>query len=355
MNESELDGITQNTTNVTQDAVCYLGNWDGANHVVFQVAHGAMLVGYLSPDTTYGTLLMHIMLLIGYLVFSAWAWVILCAPDVFSWTFSFMVINGMQVLLTCYRMRPVKFPNDLDEVYKKLFGPLKVPRHIFKKLVSAEYATIMTLHAGEIYATQNVTKTDRLSLLMSGKVNVMSHGQCLHQVFEKEFMDSPEYEANCSTQGDEKFQVSIVAAEPCRYIFWQRSSLAYFCVKEPYVANILGLIIGRDITNKLYAMSDKMKTKQGGRLDLRHPCLTLGTKDGAEDTIIPSRLKNSNDQGYDSNGDEDTDEPECNWKGGVMFPNGKADLPQINVHKTDASYKSSLASLAATSPALRRH
>ena len=40
----------------------------------------------------------------------------------------------------------------------------------FKKLVSPEYAEIFTLHPGEAYALQNLTRTDRLSLILSGKV-----------------------------------------------------------------------------------------------------------------------------------------------------------------------------------------
>lgn len=38
-------------------------------------------------------------------------------------------------------------------------------------MVSSEFAQIMSLHAGEAYAMQNLTKTDRLGLLLSGKVS----------------------------------------------------------------------------------------------------------------------------------------------------------------------------------------
>lgn len=37
-------------------------------------------------------------------------------------------------------------------------------------MVSTEFAQIMSLHAGEAYAMQNLTRTDRLGLLLSGKV-----------------------------------------------------------------------------------------------------------------------------------------------------------------------------------------
>lgn len=47
---------------------------------------------------------------------------------------------------------------------------LQVPRLLFKRLVSVEYAQIMSLHEGEAYAMCNLTKTDRLGLLIEGKV-----------------------------------------------------------------------------------------------------------------------------------------------------------------------------------------
>lgn len=42
----------------------------------------------------------------------------------------------------------------------------------FKRMVSAEFAQVMSLHAGEAYAVQNLTRTDRLGLLLSGKVRL---------------------------------------------------------------------------------------------------------------------------------------------------------------------------------------
>lgn len=38
-------------------------------------------------------------------------------------------------------------------------------------MVSSDFAQIMSLHAGEAYAVQNLTRTDRLGLLLSGKVS----------------------------------------------------------------------------------------------------------------------------------------------------------------------------------------
>ena len=128
----------------------------------------------------------------GYLLYSTWAWNIICAPDIFSWAFAFTLLNMSHVVHSLYRLRPVSFASDLEPVYRKLFQPLgvilstyvepsnyqdnfikiqQVTRITFKKLVSSEYAQINLLHYGEPYALQDITRADRLSLLLSGKVN----------------------------------------------------------------------------------------------------------------------------------------------------------------------------------------
>ena len=45
----------------------------------------------------------------------------------------------------------------------------------------------------------------------------------------------------------------------CRYIFWPRHSLEYLLVQEPYLANVLNIVLGRDITNKLYALNERVR------------------------------------------------------------------------------------------------
>lgn len=70
---------------------------------------------------------------------SGWAWAVICAPDIFSWNFSFMVINSVQMLFILYRVRPIKFTPELEDVYNSMFKPLKVSRygwtsHIFQHI-----------------------------------------------------------------------------------------------------------------------------------------------------------------------------------------------------------------------------
>ena len=54
---------------------------------------------------------------------------------------------------------------------------------------------------------QNLTRTDRLGLLLSGKVNVLSDSNFLHPILPCEFLDSPEFESSRASV-DDKFKVN---------------------------------------------------------------------------------------------------------------------------------------------------
>lgn len=66
--------------------------------------------------------------LTAFMLYSIWAWHVICAPDAFSWNFCFVFLNLGQVVYLVYQMRPVKFDPELEEVYHTLFEPFKVSR-----------------------------------------------------------------------------------------------------------------------------------------------------------------------------------------------------------------------------------
>ncbi|KAJ8920998.1 hypothetical protein NQ315_015794 [Exocentrus adspersus] len=266
--------------------------WKEPQHILYQLANFCFVLAYSSTCSKRGVLFMHSWLILGLMLFSTWAWNIICAPDVFTWNFAFMLMNMAQVFHILYQLRPVKFDPELEEAYHTLFEPFKLSRLQFKRMVSADFAQVMSLHAGEAYAVQNLTRTDRLGLLLSGKVNVLSDNQFLHPILPCEFLDSPEFESSRNTV-DDKFKVSIVAASTCRYLYWQRSSLEYLFVKDTYIATVLTTIIARDIATKLYAMNNKIVTAKGSHLDIRLPSITSSLTSGGE-YKSPIRTKRAN-------------------------------------------------------------
>lgn len=57
---------------------------------------------------------------------------------------------------------------------------------------------------------QNITKTDRLGLLLTGKANVLQDHQFLHPIGPCEFLDSPEFESRGSSEDKFKVEFFIV-------------------------------------------------------------------------------------------------------------------------------------------------
>ncbi|RZC39702.1 Popeye domain containing protein [Asbolus verrucosus] len=211
--------------------------WKDPQNILFQLANMCFVLAYSSTCSKKGVLFMHCWLILGLMLFSAWAWNIICAPDVFTWNFAFMLMNMAQVFHILYQLRPVKFDPELEEAYHALFEPFKV--------------------------------------------NVLSDNQFLHPILPCEFLDSPEFESSRNTV-DDKFKVSIVAASTCRYLYWQRSALEYLFVKDTYVATVLTTLIARDIATKLYAMNNKIVTAKGSHLDIRLPSITSSLTSSGE-------------------------------------------------------------------------
>lgn len=267
------------STNWTQMALGCL-KWKPPNHTLFQVANSLLFIGLLSPNIKHGVLCLHTAFTFSFLLLSVWAWIVLCAPDYFSWNFAFMIINIIQTLMILYNIKPIKFEEGIERLYQTVFQPMNVSRRLFKKLIDKNFCLESTLYEGDAYAAQGITKTDRLGLLVSGTMKVFSHRNLLHLVQEMEFIDSPEFES--SVTGDEKFQVSVYAATTCRYIYWPRQSLEYLLMKEPFLATVLNTIMGRDITNKLYALNSRVKDpnqdkcKDSGIPLMLDPCGKVG-------------------------------------------------------------------------------
>ncbi|XP_003738187.1 popeye domain-containing protein 3 [Galendromus occidentalis] len=255
------------------DQLLICQSWKEPQHILFQLANLFFVSGFMAPNNKYGGLFLHTLLMVAFLITTAWAWNVLCAPDLFFYSFAAMIINMAQTIYLLFTLRQVKFPGELEDIYEVLFAPMRVPRMLFKRLVSLEYAQILNLHAGEAYAMQNLTRTDRLALLVAGKASVLSDHHFLHHIHPREFLDSPEFESTRSGKED-KYKVTIIAVTPCRYILWQRQNLEYLLVKENFLAAVFALLLERDITSKLYAMNDKIVTEKGENLDIRLPSVT---------------------------------------------------------------------------------
>lgn len=57
----------------------------------------------------------------------------------------------------------------------------------------------------------------------------------------------------------QRFNISLIAASVnVQYVLWERPTLEYHLAKEPFMGTVMGLLLARDITNKLYQMNEKV-------------------------------------------------------------------------------------------------
>ncbi|ELW50060.1 Blood vessel epicardial substance [Tupaia chinensis] len=191
----------------------------------------------------------------GCTLYIVWATLYRCALDIMIWNSVFLTVNILHLFYLLYKKRPVKIEKELHGIYRRLFEPLRVPPDLFRRL-TGQFCMIQTLKKGQTYAAEDKTSVDdRLSILLKGKMKVSYRGHFLHNIYPCAFIDSPEFRSTQMHKG-EKFQVTIIADDNCRFLCWSRERLTYFLESEPFLYEIFRYLIGKDITNKLYSLND---------------------------------------------------------------------------------------------------
>ncbi|XP_075409862.1 popeye domain-containing protein 1 [Tenrec ecaudatus] len=231
-------------------------NWREVHHLVFHVANICFAIGLVIPTTVpFHMILLRGMLTLGCTLSIVWATLYRCALDVMIWNSVFLGVNVLHLSYLLYMKRPVKIEKELHGAYRRLFEPLRVSPDLFRRL-TGQFCIIQTLKKGQTYALEDKTSVDdRLSILLKGKMKVSYRGHFLHNIYPCAFIDSPEFRST-QMHKDEKFQVTIIADDNCRFLCWSRERLTYFLESEPFLYEIFRYLIGKDITNKLYSLND---------------------------------------------------------------------------------------------------
>jgi hypothetical protein len=151
------------------DAQGTCGDWKEAQHSLFQLANMCLILSFLIPNSfRYYPFCLRIFLGTGYLFFTLWSGLIVCMPDVLGWSAGFFLVNMFHLSYIGYRMFPNKANKDLDELYKKLFEPLKVSKVEYDCLVKQGYVHEMERFCE--YAKEGKTPCEqRTSILIKGR------------------------------------------------------------------------------------------------------------------------------------------------------------------------------------------
>lgn len=145
-------------------------NWKSeAEGSIFHLASVLFVVGYMGGSGFFGLLYVFFLLGLGFLCSSVWAWLDVCAADIFSWNFILFVICFIQFVYVAYQVRSVAFDKEFQELYSALFQPLGISLTDFRKIVRCSDEEVVTLEKEHCYAMQGKTPIDKLSLLVSGR------------------------------------------------------------------------------------------------------------------------------------------------------------------------------------------
>uniref|UniRef100_A0A8C6SVH3 Blood vessel epicardial substance n=1 Tax=Neogobius melanostomus TaxID=47308 RepID=A0A8C6SVH3_9GOBI len=262
---SGAPGVDLNTT------VCE--QWEHAHHLLFHLGNLSLLLGLVIPTTlALHMILLRLLLLTGCALFMVWAALYRCNLDVLVWNLVFLIVNFMHLFFLVYKRRPIKIDRELRSVYKRMFEPLHVKESLFQRL-TGQFCTIQTLKKGQAYAVEDKTSVDeRLSILLKGKMKVSYRSHFLHNIYTNSFIDSPEFRSTEMHRG-EKFQVTIMAEENCKFLCWSRERLTYFLESDTFLNEVFRFLIGKDITNKLYSLNDPTLSDKAVKKMDRQPSL----------------------------------------------------------------------------------
>ncbi|KAL5010286.1 hypothetical protein ScPMuIL_012591, partial [Solemya velum] len=233
-------------------------DWQDAQHALFQLANLCMVISFLTPSSfKYHMFFLRFMMSLGFIFFVLWAGFVICMPDVLIWNGVFFLVNLGFVIYLGYHVLPARYNKDLEDLYVKIFKPLKITPDEFRDLSVLAEMDILT--KGSIYAKEKVTCCGKkLSILLKGRLKVTYERLFLHHIDMNQFVDSPEYDSFLENNGDDRYQISIIAVEDSLLVTWPYTELQEHLNKSPTVSHIFHHLIGKDVSNKLYQIQEML-------------------------------------------------------------------------------------------------
>ncbi|KAM9319611.1 popeye domain-containing protein 2 [Gastrophryne carolinensis] len=239
---------------------------------LFHLACLLLILAFMGGSGVLGCIYIYFLLGAGFLLLALWGGLFSCGVDVVTWNVLLVALCLAQVVHLLCQLHKESFGEEYDALYRSLCRPLQVPLEAYKEIAHCSGMEVHRLSAHQCYALEGKTPIDRLSLLISGRVKVSLDGQFLHYIFPYQFLDSPEWESLRPSE-DGTFQVTLTAETDSAYISWPRKKLYFLLAKEKYAARLFSALLGFDISQKLYALNDKLFAKFGLRFDIRLPSL----------------------------------------------------------------------------------
>lgn len=139
--------------------------------LLFHSSQFFILFAILVPLGRYCSSITHALLGCSFMTTSIWLYESPCyqivLPNLLYWSSFLTIANFLRSAFLFYNSFDGLIRRDLRIVYKKIFEPLGVTPSLFRKLFAKSRTE--QLDDGEHYALEQITKIDRLSILISGR------------------------------------------------------------------------------------------------------------------------------------------------------------------------------------------
>lgn len=241
-----------------------------ANHWLFQIANGFLLLSYLMIEILY----LRVLLAAAMFFFTTWGLVILrVSVDTTVWNFVFLTINIGHIIKILYDRRPLKFDPDREFIWQYIFFRYyNMDRHTFAALT--ETCVIRTYKAGTYYAKKGDLVAN-LSLIIEGRVGVFIPKKNakskldgyseddmvqVNELKSLDFLDSPEW-----MFGHDKYGIWLRCITDCRIFSWPFLTIKKFEKDIPHLRGAMNGCLARDLSLKLLAVQDELLVREQER------------------------------------------------------------------------------------------
>lgn len=122
--------------------------------------------------------------------FFVWGWVVLCALDTLIWNLIFTIMNVVQTYIAYKTLpRKIRFPAVVENLYEKLFAPIKVSKEEFE-IVYNTAREVQYLRTGELFEKKS---HETVSLIIRGRISIIRDEKQVKELFQFDFVDPSTY------------------------------------------------------------------------------------------------------------------------------------------------------------------
>ena len=167
------------------------------------------------------------------------------------WNFVILLINIKHVILICYSKRHIKFDDDRELLYNKIFRKIFL-RSIYKVLM--QNSLIRVINQDRYYAKEG-DECNNLTILISGIMKKIDTKNKVSYVKVCSFIDSPEFVMRHNIRG-QRFNVSFYAETECKILIWPREMITDLLDSNIDIERSLRSILGIDVANKVFVLDN---------------------------------------------------------------------------------------------------